>query len=192
MIFPGVLDLNNNFFNGTLPELKNLKLEELILYNNDFSGPIPDFRILKNLGKMFFLFSILLWFYFRLYSVRLISFFLLIIWVCSIHIGYMNQLEQIDFDNNFFSGTISDWFYDMQFLQELRFSNNFVSGTISTKIGQLKDLLVVDFSSNSMNGTIPDEIGELTNLLELLVRNNDFSGTIPTTFGDLTSLRTFM
>ena len=101
----------------------------------------------------------------------------------------LKNLELIDFDSNFFTGTMSDWIYDLKFLQQLRVANNHLTGTISTQIGQLQNLAYLDMSKNKMNGTIPDEIGELTGLTELIIRGNDFSGTIPTTLGSLSDLQ---
>ncbi|KAF2308215.1 hypothetical protein GH714_037004 [Hevea brasiliensis] len=134
------LDLQNNNFNGQIPEsLGNLtRLRSLDLSGNSFSGLIPSsIRTLSFLERL------------HLSSNELNG---------SIPewIGQLKALTSLDLHKNSFSGPIPSSIRTLSLLEELFLSSNELNGTIPEGIGQLKALTSLQLYANSWEDKISE------------------------------------
>ncbi|KAL0378334.1 UNVERIFIED_CONTAM: hypothetical protein Sradi_3138900 [Sesamum radiatum] len=75
------------------------------------------------------------------------------------------------------------------YLQNLDFSNNNFSGSIPESFSLLTRLQRLGLSRNSLTGSIPDSLGSLAGLEEMYLDNNMLSGAIPLSFNGLKNLK---
>ncbi|KAJ9184967.1 hypothetical protein P3X46_004651 [Hevea brasiliensis] len=134
------LDLQNNNFNGQIPEsLGNLtRLRSLDLSGNSFSGLIPSsIRTLSFLERL------------HLSSNELNG---------SIPewIGQLKALTSLDLHKNSFSGPIPSSIRTLSLLEELFLSSNELNGTIPEGIGQLMALTSLHLYANSWEDKISE------------------------------------
>ncbi|CAL4964203.1 unnamed protein product [Urochloa decumbens] len=98
-------------------------------------------------------------------------------------------LQQLAINSNRFAGKLPSSLANLSTnLQSLEIQNNYISGTILPEIGNLASLQVIEFSSNLLTGVIPESIGKLTQLSQLYLGSNKLSGPIPFSIGNLTTL----
>jgi Leucine-rich repeat (LRR) protein len=72
---------------------------------------------------------------------------------------------------------------------DLDFHQNWLSGSIPSELGNLADLQSLSFQSNQLSGGIPSQLGNLANLQYLHLGGNQLSGSIPSQLGNLDSAR---
>ncbi|GLJ05676.1 hypothetical protein SUGI_0022850 [Cryptomeria japonica] len=123
------MSLDNNYFNGTLPNLTSpLKLEILNIQHNSLTGQLPEWiSKLSSLEEL------------------------------SINNNYFNgmlpnltelsKLEILHLQNNYLSGKLPDWLSGLPRLKELNISNNNFKGVIPEQLLNKKNL-AFDFSGN--------------------------------------------
>ncbi|KAH0758806.1 hypothetical protein KY290_022299 [Solanum tuberosum] len=100
--------------------------------------------------------------------------------------GIYPELLFIDLSDNDFHGELSSNWGKCKKLIDLRVARNNISGSIPLEIGNVKGLLGLDLSLNHLIGQIPKEFGKLTSLLNL--SNNKFGQKIPKEIGRITQL----
>nr|XP_023885712.1 leucine-rich repeat receptor protein kinase EMS1-like [Quercus suber] len=156
-----VLELNNNLFRGTLPDMVSPTgsyLGILDISNNDFSGLIP-----KWLGNMQFLWSLDISNNFFEGEIP-----------CEMHAYIL-----IDLSHNRLSG-LSTSCADLSIIQHLFLQGNRLTGPVPKVTFSVSfHLVTLDIRDNLFSGRIPYEVGELSNLRILLLSGNNFSGAIP-------------
>ncbi|KAA8546925.1 hypothetical protein F0562_003354 [Nyssa sinensis] len=158
-----VLYLQNNLFNGPIPEsLSNCsQLVSLDLSFNFLNGTIPS-----SLGSLSNLRD-------------------LIIWLNDLHgeipqeLSYIRTLENLILDFNELTGTIPASLSKCSNLNWISLSNNRLSGQIPASFGGLANLAILKLGNNSISGGIPAELGDCRNLLWLDLSTNSLNGTIP-------------
>uniref|UniRef100_A0A7N0TX32 Leucine-rich repeat-containing N-terminal plant-type domain-containing protein n=1 Tax=Kalanchoe fedtschenkoi TaxID=63787 RepID=A0A7N0TX32_KALFE len=141
----GVINLENNLFNGTLPRLSNITY--LSLKNNqltgvmstDLLGQLPDLEVLDLSGNMLYGNITRKW-------------------------DAMEHLEYVDFSRNNLSGNVPRWRGDD--LQEIRLHGNFFKGSLPTELCFLPFLHVLDLSQNHLSGPIPPCFGKMRGFTE--------------------------
>ncbi|KAK6275766.1 hypothetical protein POUND7_005475 [Theobroma cacao] len=172
--YPSSIDLNSNFFEGSLPCLPS-NVGTLDLSNNSFSGPISPFLCCnmeepKNLGNL------------RLADNHLSG---------PIPDCWMNSpnLISIDFKNNNLSGSLPRSMGSLSLLQSLHLRKNNISGVLPLSLQNCSSLLALDLSENKFEGSIPSWIGEkLSKIMIVGLRANNFQGDIPHTLCALSYL----
>ncbi|VFQ96771.1 unnamed protein product [Cuscuta campestris] len=158
-----VLYLQNNLFNGPIPEsLSNCsQLQSLDLSFNYLSGKIPS-----SLGSLSKLKD-------------------LIIWLNQLEgeipdeLMYLQSLENLILDFNNLSGSIPESLSKCGKLNWISLSNNLLTGTIPGSLGNLSNLAILKLGNNSISGTIPPELGNCKSLLWLDLNTNSLNGSIP-------------
>ncbi|KAL5166570.1 MDIS1-interacting receptor like kinase 2 [Glycine soja] len=147
-----------------------------------------------------------------LQSMKLPSFWLLLIWKTSldnqsqallsswggntpcnwlgIACDHTKSVSSINLTHVGLSGSIPQEIGKLHNLNNLILSNNNLSGPIPQEIGMMTNLLQLDLSSNSFSGTIPSTIGNMRNLTHFYAYANHLSGSIPSEVGKLHSLVT--
>ncbi|XP_039124372.1 probable LRR receptor-like serine/threonine-protein kinase At3g47570 [Dioscorea cayenensis subsp. rotundata] len=159
-----VLDLSENFFNGTLPsEIGSLiNLQQLLLNGNRLSGEIPvtisGCAILEHLNLQG-----------NLFTGSIPS-----------SLGNVKGLRNLNLSNNSLSGGIPSSFSNLKFLETLSLSNNNLSGSIPEFLQDFKYLSVLDLSHNDFNGEVPVK-GVFANSSAIfsLVGNGELCGGVP-------------
>ncbi|KAL4395171.1 hypothetical protein HN873_005735 [Arachis hypogaea] len=158
-----VLDISNNYINGTIPQELS-KLERLVMLDlsaNSFDGSIPLI-----LGQMSSLTHMNL-------SNNLLYGDL------PFTLANLTQLLVLDLSQNKLSGFIPHEIRKLTNLSTLDLSSNFLSGPIPEQIGYLTRLEVLTIGSNRIDGCIPKEIEHLLHLKVLDLSRNAISGVIP-------------
>eukprot|EP00775_Hariotina_reticulata_P013223 gene13223-13354_t len=154
------LDLRNNKFNGSLPDMEPwpwMGLDYLDLRSNDFEGTLP--------AGLF-----TLW--------RLVALYL---GHNRFHGTIPSSISSLPFlllfvvSHNQFSGSIEEAIYYSPSLSTLDLSHNQFTGTISPALGSGYYLLNVDLRGNQLTGALPAELGLVKPLLMVDVRNNSLS-----------------
>ncbi|XLS48720.1 hypothetical protein HN51_023078, partial [Arachis hypogaea] len=173
-----VLDISNNYINGTIPQELS-KLERLVMLDlsaNSFDGSIPLI-----LGQMSSLTHMNL-------SNNLLYGDL------PFTLANLTQLLVLDLSQNKLSGFIPHEIRKLTNLSTLDLSSNFLSGPIPEQIGYLTRLEVLtigsnridDLSRNAISGVIPSSIFIHSSYVDL--SNNNLSGTILSQIGNLSYL----
>ncbi|KAI2514202.1 hypothetical protein MHU86_95 [Fragilaria crotonensis] len=189
-----VLHLENNMFNGTLPEIWtnsthlrrirvgfNLltgtlptsfgtmtKLEELSIPANEISGTIPS-----EIGGCYSLQEL---------DVRHNVFEGLI----PSEIGGIERLKYLDLGaNSFAEGTFPEEILNLTNVVNLGLSACSLVGTLSSALGNLVNLSYVEFDMNKLHGWLPSELGLLSNVIHMDFSLNQLSGTLPSELGRL-------
>eukprot|EP00775_Hariotina_reticulata_P007035 gene7035-7249_t len=103
------------------------------------------------------------------------------------------HLHTFRLNNNNFSGTIPDWYYDeAPLLELLRLNNNSLTGTLPVSWTLLPWLTSIDVSFNRLSGTLPWELAFQSRLAHFDVSyNTNLTGTITPWFRLTVGLQTF-
>ncbi|XP_042415506.1 receptor-like protein EIX1 [Zingiber officinale] len=205
------LHLGRNNFNSSFPNwLWNLtSLSSLQLYYSNIRGMLPNEIVNKFSG------NIPLWIgqsWQRLRILRLSS--NMLNGNIDSQLGYLRDLQIIDFANNKLSGTIPHSFGNFSTMIstsvellpsfnvpiEILEATNIYSGsesiTLVTKGDQLMFSSIlylvksIDLSNNELTYEIPEELGYLVGLHTLNLSRNYFKGKIPDSIGKMSSLET--
>ncbi|KAF3648621.1 hypothetical protein T459_33517 [Capsicum annuum] len=92
----------------------------------------------------------------------------------------LNQLEVVELSENFLSGTIEPWFFQLPALQQVDMANNsFTLVQISAVVSSNSDLVAVDLGFNKLEGNLPVNLAVFPRLSSLSLRYNKFRGPIP-------------
>ncbi|KAG5527938.1 hypothetical protein RHGRI_028759 [Rhododendron griersonianum] len=75
-------------------------------------------------------------------------------------------------------------------LDDLELEENLFSGVIPFEIGKLRNLQLVTFGKNKLSGPIPESIGNSTRIFRLDLGGNNFNGTIPSSIENILGLQT--
>ncbi|CAN7006004.1 unnamed protein product [Brassica rapa subsp. trilocularis] len=193
-----VLSLGNNSLTGPIPStLSNIStLQAMGIELNSLTGSIPpSFSKLRYLRQLY------------LSGNSLGSFsagdleFLVALTNCTqlqiIYVGFNRlggdlpasianlsmNLNQLDIESNFISGSIPHDIGNLIGLQAFWLSENLLKGPIPASFGKLAGLVQLSVYSNQMSGEIPDSLGNITRLELLSLSNNSFEGVIPPSLG---------
>ncbi|XP_013630073.1 PREDICTED: probable LRR receptor-like serine/threonine-protein kinase At3g47570 [Brassica oleracea var. oleracea] len=93
------------------------------------------------------------------------------------------NLNQLDIENNFISGSIPHDIGNLIGLQSFWLSENLLKGPIPVSFGKLSGLVELSLFTNKMSGEIPYSLGNITRLERLYLSNNSFEGIIPPSLG---------
>ncbi|ORY30700.1 L domain-like protein [Rhizoclosmatium globosum] len=104
-------------------------------------------------------------------------------------IGFLDQLQWLDLENNGLEGPIPREIGCLVNLVEFTVSRNRLTGSIPNEIGYLVKLKVLSVHHNELSGGIPDEIGLCVELEYLAAGFNALTGSIPATIGHLQKLQ---
>ncbi|XP_042499073.1 LRR receptor-like serine/threonine-protein kinase RPK2 [Macadamia integrifolia] len=168
--------LNNNQFNGSLPDRLFSDCEKLHTFTvnlsvNHLSGGISQGLLLS--------------------CVQLMGFDAAHNQIGgSIPSGISNSqfLQRLDLRGNRFSGSVPIQLGKLKDLKWVLLGGNLLTGEIPAQLGQLASLMVLDLSSNALTGSIPASLADASNLEVLLLDHNKLSGEIPTSLSNLISL----
>jgi hypothetical protein len=100
----------------------------------------------------------------------------------------LRNLKEIDFDQNYFVGTLPVEITALSDLEFLGFEKNGLTGSIPVEIGRLTKLLSLDLSGNALTGSLPAELASATEMFECYLGGNNLNGTLPTEYSQLQSL----
>ncbi|XP_075095413.1 uncharacterized protein LOC107831860 [Nicotiana tabacum] len=95
----------------------------------------------------------------------------------------VKRLSRLDLSDNHLSGTIPDWWYDLQQLQVIDLSGNYLSVSIPPSICSPPSLFWLRVSRNNLSGEFPKSLSNCKSLLTLDIGENKINGTIPEWFG---------
>ncbi|XP_010250492.1 PREDICTED: LRR receptor-like serine/threonine-protein kinase RPK2 [Nelumbo nucifera] len=168
--------LNNNQFNGSLPDelfsaCKDVQDFTVNLSVNQISGVISQ-------GLLFG-------------CLELISFeaaYNQIDGTIPPSINKVQMLQHLDLRGNRLTGSIPDQLGNLKDLKWILLGGNNLTGEIPVQLGQLASLMVLDLSRNALTGSIPVSLVNATSLEVMLLDHNRLSGEIPSAFSDLSSL----
>ncbi|MBA0828034.1 hypothetical protein Goarm_012759 [Gossypium armourianum] len=190
------LDLGNNFFTGSFPDISSLSnLQYLYLNGSGFSGTFP-WKSLDNttnlavlsigdnpFDRMEFPDQIL----------KLKKLYWLYMANCSIEgkippaIGNLTELIELELQYNYLSGEIPAEIGKLHKLWQLELYNNELTGKLPVGLRNLTKLEFFDASANNLEGDI-SEVRYLTNLISLQLFENKFSGEVPPELGEFKKL----
>jgi len=197
--FPELItvDLEDNYFEGTLPESlsKVIMLRILLLGNNKFTGTLPEIysklHQLHQINLSHNRFEGEIWDSWTT-NLKKLRFF------AAAHNSLTGtfpdffghtRMTGLILDGNQFEGTLPDDVGEMTGLLDLRISDNKFSGSINV-LSNLQNLETLHLANNEFTGSIPEMFDELFRLHELVLPNNKFTGTIPNTLTHLQLLKT--
>ena len=101
----------------------------------------------------------------------------------------MPNLERLYLAENFFVGTLNEYFLDKLDLIELDLSDNNFVGSVPKHFFVDSSLEMLDISSNDLTGPFPAlEVGKYDKMKYLSLHDNRLSGQIPPTIRNLTQL----
>ncbi|KAJ8772259.1 hypothetical protein K2173_027436 [Erythroxylum novogranatense] len=190
------LDLGNNMFTGTFPDISSLsQLQHLYLNLSGLSDKFPW----KSLENMTSLITLSLGdnpFPRTPFPNEILK---------------LTKLKWLYLTNCSIEGTIPPGIGDLTDLVNLELSDNYISGEIPSEIGKLKNLWQLEVYNNSLKGKLPigfrnltklekfdastnhlegdlSELRFLTNLVTLQLFENELSGEIPAEFGEFKKL----
>uniref|UniRef100_A0A5B7AE32 non-specific serine/threonine protein kinase n=1 Tax=Davidia involucrata TaxID=16924 RepID=A0A5B7AE32_DAVIN len=190
------LDLGNNFFSESIPDISSLS-ELLLLYVNKsgFSGTFP-WNSLENMTSLVALsvgdnpFDRTP---FPPEIVKLTHLNWLYLSNCSIEgqipegIGNLTELVNLELTQNYLSGEIPREIAKLRKLWQLELYENELTGKLPVGFGNLTSLQMFDASHNYLEGDL-SELRFLTQLVSLQLLENEFSGQVPAEFGDFNRL----
>ncbi|GMY17499.1 receptor-like protein kinase HAIKU2 [Fagus crenata] len=190
------LDLGNNFFTGSVPDMSSLsQLKYLYLNNSGFSGNFP-WESLKNVTGLVQLsigdnpFSpsqIPNW------VVQHTKLNWLYLSNCNLQgtipagIGNLKELINFEFSDNNMTGTIPEEIGNLVNLWQLVFYNNSITGKLPVSLKNLTKLEIFDVSRNYIEGDL-SVLVSLNNLVSIQLYENMLSGQVPTEFGQFKKL----
>ncbi|KAF8408522.1 hypothetical protein HHK36_007678 [Tetracentron sinense] len=168
--------LNNNQFNGSLPDelfsaCKDLQSFEVNLSVNQISGGITQRLLLDCLQLTGF----------EAADNRIAG-------PIPPSIGDSQMLQHLDLRGNRLYGSVPDQLGRLKGLKWILLGENILTGEIPTQLGQLASLMVLDLSGNALTGCIPPSLTNATNLEVVLLEHNRLLGEIPSSFSTLVSL----
>ena len=191
------LNLNDNFFEGQVPEVlaSNPVLHELKIFNNSFSGQLP-----KNLGKISDLLNIdvstnkftgelPMYLCYRKKLERLVTFKNSFSGTIPMSYGECDSLNYVRIEQNELSGEVPEGFWSHPGLTRLQMYNNRLQGSISHNISLASGLVAISIAGNNFTGEIPVEICQLQQLVVFSLSQNQFSGVLPTCITGLKKLQ---
>nr|POF22777.1 protein brassinosteroid insensitive 1 [Quercus suber] len=152
----GYLELNNNYFTGTLPVV-HLSVWSLGISNNHMSGIIPVW-IVNNRD---------------IASVDLSNNFFEGEIPCGLASSYI-----INLSHNLLSGLLPSCL-NLENAGHLLLRGNNFTGSLPKAVLNSSNLVTLDIRDNGFSGNIPKEIDRFSNLRVLLLSGNQFSGMIP-------------
>ncbi|XP_065865940.1 LRR receptor-like serine/threonine-protein kinase RPK2 [Euphorbia lathyris] len=171
--------LNNNMFNGALPNELVLNCSDLLSFSvslsaNNISGEIHEslFRSCHRITQ------------FEAAHNQIGG-------SLPASIGNLGMLQDLDIRGNRLSGSVPNQLGDLRLLESILLGRNNVSGNIPSQLGQLTSLTVLDLSHNALTGSIPDNLTNATSLQIVLLNNNGLSGRISSSFSNLHNLTVF-
>ncbi|KAJ8530048.1 hypothetical protein K7X08_036883 [Anisodus acutangulus] len=202
------LDLQNNNFYGPIPSLSSLpNLKNLVLRLNSFSGSVPpSLTSLKSLLSLDLSHNLISWLpnsMNELTSLRRLDLSynkltkslpklppnLLELAVKANYLSGsllessfygLNQLEVVELSENFLTGKIEPWFFQLPSLQQVDMANNsFTLVEISRAVNPNSDLVAVDLGFNKIEGYLPVNFAGFPRLSSLTLSYNKFRGPIP-------------
>ncbi|GMH03229.1 hypothetical protein Nepgr_005068 [Nepenthes gracilis] len=190
------LDLGNNNFNGSFPDISSLKnLKYMYLNMSGFTGTFP-WNSLKTMTSLLVLsvgdnqFDITP---FPHEILGLDNLNWLYMSNCSIsgsippEIGNLTELIDLELADNYLTGKIPAEISRLKNLWQLELYDNNLNGTIPAGFGNLTKLQLFDASNNSLGGDL-SELRFLTELQSLHLHNNGLSGRVPAEFGEFKNL----
>lgn len=193
------LDLGNNFFSGSIPNLSQLsQLSSLYLNNSGFLGTFP-WSSLQNMSNLIALslgdnpFEKTP---FPKQVLNLTKLNFLYLSNCSIEgkipseIGALTELIHLELSMNLLSGDIPVEITSLKKLTMLELYENELTGKIPVGFGNLTNLQYFDASSNHLNGDL-SETRFLTQLVSLQVFENELTGEVPEEMGEFKQLVNF-
>ncbi|KAM3749808.1 hypothetical protein ACB098_05G214400 [Castanea mollissima] len=157
-----ILDVSNNKMSGRIPTwICNLTdFSGILMQNNNFEGQIPcettTFELL-DLSHNLLDGSLPLW--------------------------SSTQLKHLHLEENNFSGSIPEPFFNMSELRTLDISDNKLSGSIPSAISKASNLRILLLGGNQLSGNISTQLCQLANITLMDLSRNLFFGTIPRCFG---------
>ncbi|KAL0368892.1 UNVERIFIED_CONTAM: Receptor-like protein kinase [Sesamum calycinum] len=190
------LDLGNNVFSGSFPEVSSLSgLVSLHANNSGFSGTFP-WNSLKNMTNLQVLSlgdnpfdrtpfpSVIL---------NLTKLNWLYMSNCSIEgeipeeIGNLGELIELELSQNYITGEIPRGITKLKKLWQLELYLNDLTGELPPGLGNLTNLEYFDASTNRLYGNL-SEIRFLNKLKSLQLFQNQFSGEVPAEVGEFKNL----
>ena len=90
--------------------------------------------------------------------------------------GDLSKITELWFQNNFFSGTLPEWFNEITALRVLSFRFNKLTGKIPNYY--MPNLRLFLLSDNELTGTIPPSVFLMPSLREFKITSNKMSGSI--------------
>ncbi|KAF8100968.1 hypothetical protein N665_0212s0012 [Sinapis alba] len=102
--------------------------------------------------------------------------------------NFSMNLNKLNLQNNFISGSIPHDIGNLIGLQTIWLSENLLKGPIPTSFGKLPGLVELSVQANRMSGEIPYSLGNITRLEILNLSNNSFEGIIPPSLGKCSHL----
>ncbi|KAG9447280.1 hypothetical protein H6P81_013408 [Aristolochia fimbriata] len=167
------LSLNNNLFNGSLPEniFLNCDLVEGFAVNlsvNQISGAVYSLGCLT-LKR------------FEAAHNQLMGSF-------PPGIENFKMLRYLDLRVNRMNGTLPQEMGESKKLESVLLGGNNFTGEIPPKLGELPSLVVLDLSKNDLTGNIPGSLASASLLKIVLLDHNKLSGEIPSSFSKLVNL----
>ncbi|KAA8538236.1 hypothetical protein F0562_027941 [Nyssa sinensis] len=186
------LDLGNNFFSGSVPDISSLSgLAFLYVNNSGFSGTFP-WNSLENMTSLVAL-SVGDNPFDRTPLPRQVVKLTKLNWLylsnCSIEgqipaaIGNLTELINFEVSDNYISGEIPPGITKLRKLWQLELYGNDLTGKLPIGFGNLTRLEMFDASSNYLEGDL-SELRFSTQLVSLQLFENEFSGEVPAEFGD--------
>lgn len=158
------IDLAQNYFTGSIPEFRKIKLYFLTLNlaQNMLSGSIPN-----SIGNLMTAQTISL-------SDNYFS------GIIPSTIVQLTALNNLLLENNKLEGDLNQIdFSRLKTLTSFIVNNNRFSSSLPTLIGELKELKYFLINDNMFTSTVPTELGELKRLQQISLSNNKFTGSIP-------------
>ncbi|KAA8528410.1 hypothetical protein F0562_035765 [Nyssa sinensis] len=190
------LDLGNNFFSGSIPDLSSIgRLQFLYMNKSGFSGTFP-WNSLENMTSLVALsvgdnpFDPTP---FPTEVVKLKQLNWLYLSNCSIEgqipagIGNLTELINLELALNHLSGKIPPEIAKLRKLWQFELYDNDLTGKLPVGFGNLTSLEMFDASRNYLEGDL-SELRFLTQLVSLQLLKNEFSGQVPAEFGDFERL----
>jgi len=98
------------------------------------------------------------------------------------------QLQELDLQDNQFSGTLPPSVCQASALQHLYLSENALTGTVPSCLGSLSQLAELELAINQFHGPIHEELCQLSSLEILYLFENALTGTLPSCLGSLSQL----
>lgn len=190
------LDLGNNLFTGSFPDISPLReLRYLYLNGSGFSGAFP-WGSLKDMTKLMVLsvgdnpldrtpFPAEIPGLHNINSIYMSN--------CSIEgeiisaIGGLKSLGSLELSENHLTGGIPPEIVNLVNLSRLELYGNELTGKFPVGFGNLTKLECFDASMNNLEGDLT-ELKSLTNLISLQLFMNNFSGEVPPEFGEFKKL----
>ncbi|CAI0447561.1 unnamed protein product [Linum tenue] len=154
-----ILDLSNNYFNGSLPA--------------GLFHKFPAMKMLKDKSE-----EVGTEYYIGLVNYKF-SFVLTVKGKECVVNKFPSVFTTLDMSNNYFRGEIPDAIGELGSLLFLNLSHNNFVGPIPSSLGNMRELESLDLSSNRLSRKIPSQLTSLTYLSFLNLSRNSLVGPIP-------------